>query len=281
MGLANLEREIKMPKLLNHQSSSVTKMLLIGDSGAGKTGALASLALAGYNLRIIDTDANLAILLNLLRPHPDALERVDYETLTDPRRNVGGRLVPRKATVWQRLSALIENWKTESAEFGPITTWTERDVLVVDTLSSASRAAMSFVLAMNNRLGQKPWQSDYGDAQEYVRSLLATFNDESVGCNIVVNSHITFVEPENGGAIHGYPNSIGKALAPEIGQYFGSILMAKSTGQGANAKHKLFTVPQGMVELKNSNPHKVKAEYSIETGLADYFKDIQSQSGTA
>ena len=40
-----------MAKLAAHQSAVTTKMLFIGDSGAGKTGALASLAGAGSGAR--------------------------------------------------------------------------------------------------------------------------------------------------------------------------------------------------------------------------------------
>ena len=62
-----------MPALSDHQSSQTTKMLFIGDSGSGKTGALASLAAAGYNLRILDVDNGVDILANLLRDPQVAL----------------------------------------------------------------------------------------------------------------------------------------------------------------------------------------------------------------
>ena len=55
-----------MPALGQHQSSDIVKMLFIGPSGAGKTGALASLASAGYNLRILDMDNGLDVLANVL-----------------------------------------------------------------------------------------------------------------------------------------------------------------------------------------------------------------------
>jgi len=57
-----------MPKLGDHQSKSTTKMLFVGDSGAGKTGALASLAAAGYHLHIMDLDNGLDVLNNYYDP---------------------------------------------------------------------------------------------------------------------------------------------------------------------------------------------------------------------
>ena len=62
-----------MASIRNHRASEVTKLLLVGDSGSGKTSSLASLANAGYNLRILDFDDGLAILpeylMLLLKTH--------------------------------------------------------------------------------------------------------------------------------------------------------------------------------------------------------------------
>lgn len=61
-------QEIKMASIKEHTSADVTKLLLVGDSGSGKTAALASLANAGKNLRILDYDDGLSILPDLLTP---------------------------------------------------------------------------------------------------------------------------------------------------------------------------------------------------------------------
>lgn len=283
-----------MPPLSQHQSSNTTKLLLIGDSGAGKTGACASLASAGYNLRFIDTDNGLDVLSNLLSgkgsPYkPDSMNRVDYETLTDPMKNVAGKLVPARATVWQRLLNLLDNWGPETTKdwsnkkvlnntsaLGPISTWGTQDVLVLDSLSRISNAALNFVLSMNARLGQQPHQSDYFTAQQMIEGLLQKLYDESIQCNVIMIAHIAYIGEENGPQ-HGYPASVGKALPPKIGQYFNTCLMMKTTGLGANQKRKLLTKTTGVVELKNSAPLKVKPEYDIEHGLAEYFADVRGQ----
>ena len=51
-----------MPLIANHKSSKRTRMLLIGDSGAGKTGSIMSLAAAGFQIRILDLDDGTDIL---------------------------------------------------------------------------------------------------------------------------------------------------------------------------------------------------------------------------
>jgi len=270
-----------MPSLADHQSSKTTKLLFCGDSGAGKTGALASLAAAGYNLRIVDLDNGLDVLANLLRDPKsqygaEALSHVAFETLTDPMKNINGKLIPRSATVWQRTAKLLDNWTTETAKFGPITTWTDRDVLVIDSLTMLSNAALNFVLAMNARLGQQAHQSDWYGGQQLIESLLQMLYDEGVKCNVIVLCHIAYIGEDNG-PVRGYPNTLGKALPPKVGRYFNSILMAKSSGSGQNVKRKILTNTSGVIELKNTAPTRVAAEYPLETGLADYFKALRGE----
>src|SRR3990167_5326691 len=100
-----------MANLANHPSALKTNLLFLGDSGMGKTGALASLAIAGYNLRIMDYDNGVDILANILKPGiqpymltPEqsltAISRVDYITLTDKFKTLGGRMFPESAKAW-------------------------------------------------------------------------------------------------------------------------------------------------------------------------------------
>lgn len=269
-----------MTKLSSHQSGTTTKLLLLGDSGSGKTGALASLAAAGYDLWFIDVDNGLDILKNALMDprssYPrDALDRVHYVTVTDPMKQSGGKLIPVKASTWTKVSKILsgdEPWGDEPKRRA--VDMTEKDVLVIDSLTFLSKAALAFNLSMNARLGQKPFQSDWYDGQLAVESLLEMLYDEAIKCNVVVISHITYIGEENSTQT-GYPATLGKALSPKVGRYFNSILQAKTVGYGANQKRVILTNTSNMVELKNSNPWGVKKEYPLETGLADFFRDVR------
>ena len=270
-----------MPNIAQHKSSQVTKLLLMGNHGAGKTGSLVSLAQAGYNLRILDTDAGLDVISSLARDDPryaQAASHIDYETFTDTMKSIGGKLAPGKATVWQNAMKLLDNWKTDSADYGPLTSWTSQDVLVIDSLSSLSKAALNFILAMNARIGQKPHQSDWYDGQLLVEGFLEKLADDNVKTNVVVLAHITFIGEESGPQ-QGYPNTLGSKLPPKVGRHFNSMLMMKSSGTGQNVKRQIHTAPQGLVELKNSAPTKVKPSYDIAFGLAEFFKDVRGEPG--
>ena len=74
-----------------------------------------------------------------------------------------------------------------------------------------------------------------------------------------------------------HPATLGRALSPKIGVFFNSVLFLKRSGTNASAKREFFTSPQGVVEVKNSAPFSVKTSYPIETGLADFFRDVRGE----
>lgn len=269
-----------MPDLMNHPASKTTKLLLMGDPGTGKTGSLASLAHAGYNLRIADLDNGLDVLKNLLMspktPYDkEAYKRVKYQTITERHVKITARSgpneVPAGASVWNRLTQLLMNWKTESEELGPVSSWTERDVFVLDSMTLAGIAAFNFANVSTAGDKNRDPRMLYFHAQNYLEYLMQCLYADEIKCNIIVTSHITFVGDDMN-IMHGYPTTIGRALSSKIGRYFNSCLLMKSEGKN----QKLYTVPVATkVELKSSAPLNVRDSYDIKFGLADYFKDVR------
>lgn len=290
-----------MAGITQHHSLNSTKLLLMGDSGTGKTGALASLVTAGYRLRIIDLDNGLDVLRDYLtNPKSryvaelkaksiDLDAAVRFVTITEQMKSIQGRLVPAKATVWSRLVALLDQWKEPDSEvnLGPVRSWGSEDVLVLDSFTFLGIAAMNYVQAMNGRLGvtevSNEWRREIGGAQRLLEGMLQTLYDSSIKCNVIVISHITYVDEESGVARipgenavpKGYPSALGRALSPRIPRYFNNVIQTKTSGSGNSTKHKLYTMPQGSVDLKSSSPLSVKPEYSIETGLAEFFAAVR------
>jgi hypothetical protein len=277
-----------MPSIKHHQSSTVTKLLLMGDPGAGKSGSVVSLAAAGYNLRILDMDNGLDVVKSFasdpksdyVKTNAEIANNIRYKTITDVMKNVNGRLIPGKAEAWSKAIKSIEHWKEDASDdepaidLGNITTWGPNDILVIDSLTFLCKAALNFILAMNGRLGQQAHQSDWYHAQTLVEGLLEQIKSEQVKCNVIMMAHVTTVGGE-GQPEKGYPMSLGKALSPKIGSYFNNALMIQTTGQGSNQKRRIKTNTTGIVELKNSAPLSVLPEYDISNGLAEYFKAVR------
>lgn len=275
-----------MPTLDEWAGSGVIKLLYLGDAASGKTGSLASLVYAGYNLRVIDFDKGLKVLQNIIKEKdPSLLKKVDVESFSDDYKNIGGRMVCTKAKAWAAATSKLSKWEP----YGPLETWGPKDILVIDSITFAGRAAVNYILSLNSRLGQSPYQSDYLEAQRMVESLCNLLHDDSVKTNIICITHIRELSKtetktnQQGNAVRipisgteqFYPETgTGQALSPTIGRYFNSILHCELS----YGKRRIRTQPspvKGSLALKSAGGSAIPADFPLETGLADYFKLVQ------
>jgi hypothetical protein len=298
------------------------KLLLIGKSGSGKTGSLAALVAAGYNLRIIDTDKGVRPLRSLLTdPHYPYAKIIAHRNIdlnravryipidtsmrlkTVFRKTPGGStntserlLAPEHGRAWDQVIDLLDNWKDGDLKLGSIRDWTPNDVLVLDSFSTLAMCAYYFNQSLNARLGAREegfdYQRDVGGAQSQLRRTLELLYDSSVGCNVIVISHITWVDESKGVAERprtvsedgksiplsnpdGYPSAIGRALSPQIGKYFNDMFVVRSSGSGEHVRRTISTVPQEGVLAKNSV--YLNRDYPVTYGLASIFAAIRGQ----
>lgn len=275
------------------------KLINIGDTGSGKTGAICSLAAAGYKVVIDDLDNGVEVLKDILTAPafgyaPAARLNIKWKTITEPMRVVGGQIVPKAATVWQRTVDSLGNFKMfkelnaageiveNPGTLGAIDTWGEDTVYVLDTLSTLGTAANNFNLMMNGNLGKKRTSMeemrDIGAAQTQLDKFLQLIFDESIKCNVILNTHVIFakedgsnIEPGYEGLRYAFPAAIGKALSPKMGKYFNHMLLTKKEGLTS----RIYTRGLPNVGLKSGAPSKVAASYDAKDGLAKYFEAIQ------
>lgn len=263
-----------MPTLSDVGRTAPAKIIVIGDSGTGKTGALASLVDMGYELFILDFDNGTDILGQLIKD-PKKRERVHVETLTDTGKISGFGLQQKIAKMnpqaFPKALGLLNKWvdSETKVDYGPVSSWTTERILVVDSLSFFGMAALDYVLARNGRATEQPWQSDWGEAMRMLEQALQIIYSSEVKCNVVMNSHVEYVTVE--GQTRGLPMGLGQKLPPKIGRYFNFMLMTKSRGVGDNVKRLIMTKPEANIELK-CPIIELKRELPLETGLADVFK---------
>lgn len=258
-----------MPKASEHSSANITKMLLIGSSGSGKTGALASLANAGYKLRIIDLDNGLDFLMRYMRKHhPDKLDNIEYVSLRDKfTTNSSQGIMPKGVpSAYTKAVGYLDKWEdgSQPASWGP------EYVMVVDSLTFLANAAYAWKQALNPQV-KDPRQIFYS-AQEAVEDVLALATSPEFNTNLIVTSHIKWMETPDGAA-KAFPSSIGGALGPKIPTYFNSLVLAETIGAGSSVRRQIRTAPTTFMDLKN--PAEISAPLPIETGLADFFKLAQ------
>jgi hypothetical protein len=159
-----------------------------------------------------------------------------------------------------------------------------------------AKCAYYFSQSLNGRLGARDqgfdYQRDVGEAQSQLTRLLELIYDSSIPCNVIVISHITWVDESQGVASRprtqtsdgkqllisnpdGYPSAIGRALSPQMGKYFNDVYVVQSSGSGASVRRSISTVPQDGVVAKNSV--FLDRDYPITYGLGEIFSRLRSQ----
>lgn len=270
-----------MPSLADHPGHSLVKILAIGDSGCAKTGSLVSLALAGYKLKIADFDNGLDVVAHLLRDHPEALARVEYETFTNEYEWKSGATqvgvkpgdVPKgrpvKADAIDRALARIKEWSAS----GPDT------FLVIDSTTSLGVRFMERIQALTGNAGKQPTQPEWGAAMSDFESFLNQMSSSSVTCNTIMFAHVTYVEVEGSAGASPYPTALGSKLPPKLPRYFNTMIGYRVEGTGDNAKREIVTTPHRGLGFKTPNPTKIKSRYplnpnEINRGLVDLIRDL-------
>jgi len=252
------------------QTNASVKLILIGDSGTGKTGALASLVEADYRLRVWDYDNKLAggILPIILKQRcPGKLHNVEFESLRDSLKGSPiGPILDGAPQAYTRGLALLDKWTDGTIP----KTWNDgKTVVVVDSLTFLSDAAFNWARGMNPS-AKDPRQWFY-TAQSAVEDTLALLTASSFQAHVIVISHVSWQDRPDG-TMKGYPSSVGKALGPTIPAYFENMALCQTMA----GKRTIQTVPTALVDLKNPAAFKMAPTLPIETGLADFFKTIRS-----
>lgn len=275
-----------MPLLSENPGTKRVKGLVLGNPGAGKTGALASLVKAGYKLRIYDFDNLMGSLISYVRKDcPEKLSdgSVMVQTFTDklkgsetPAMMQGKNLyVPQPIDgipkAYPNALKQFNHWKNESEDLGIPSTWGDNHVVVVDSLTTASRAAYRYCDFMNPGAGDK--RAIFYGAQQLIINLLTLLASESFDTNVLVIAHVDY-EKDQFEMLRGFPKSIGSAIRTDIAALFNCVLLFENQGQGASAKKVMRTNSTGIIDLKNPVSFKLADSLPIETGLAEFFKAV-------
>jgi hypothetical protein len=259
-----------MPNATDHKSSSITKRLLVGDSGVGKTTALAGLAQAGYHLHIYDFDNLLdPLIARLRREDAKALARIEFMSFRDKMKATPqGPTIDGQPTAFVDALRALDKWEDGSkpAEWGP------NHIAVIDSLTTMSRAAYFWARGLQGAAGIAEGVAVRGieprniffTAQQAVMNCIALLTSVNFSTNILVIAHIKYME--QGGITKGFPLSVGTAISPEIPTYFPSVTLATKSGE----KRILRTKSTSMIDLKDPRSFEYGDELPIED-LAKLF----------
>jgi hypothetical protein len=116
---------------------------------------------------------------------------------------------------------MCNNFKCDECEqsFGDITTWGTDRAVVLDSLTGISKMAMRLVVG--GKVAKAP--PDYGVAQETLMKLLDAWTTQC-HCWFTITAHQSMEKDESTGMIKRMPNTVGRAISPEIPNFFSDVL---------------------------------------------------------
>lgn len=266
-----------MPSLSEHSSSDVVKMILIGDSGCGKTGSLVSLVKAGYKLRIMDFDGLLRVLVEQIKIQcPDKIGNVSFLPFKDKlKASPSGPIPDGIPKAFNDAIQSLIRWKDGPNDLGNPAEWGGDTVLVIDTFTRVSDCALRWgeTMVPAGRSGQTDGRAGYFTAQSAIIDLMTLLNAESFHTNVILIAHVAY-QDRGDGTIRGFPRAVGKAINTEIPGFFEHILVAERSGTGATSIRTIKAVTNGMVETKSPFLDKhpeLKEPMPLNEALAKYF----------
>jgi hypothetical protein len=211
------------------------KILLMGDSGTGKTHAIRTLVEAGITPFVIFTEPGMETLGDLpdgswhykyippatqgwdaIRDMASKVNQLSFENLT--------KVQDMNRTKYSGLMQVIAACNDFSCDchgqhFGDVSKWNTDRALVVDSLSGLSDMAMS------HTVGGKPVRSpsDWGVAQNMIRMLLIPLTT-ATQCTFILTGHLAREYNEVTGGTSVMVSTLGQKLAPDIPRMFSDVI---------------------------------------------------------
>jgi hypothetical protein len=273
---------------------SPVRAMLVGYPGAGKTGALASIANMGYKIRFLDFDGNTEPLLRFTKP--EFLPNIDIVYFEDKmRRGAKGFEPLGNPTAFAGALDMMDHWKYTEADgtivdLGASKDWGCDTVVVLDSLTAMGEAAMRRVMFMANKnifnRTQQVWGIAQGEQEAFVNKLTSKSNN----FHVIVLAHLKMISPKDVQSGDSdltkqlkekaadlvptrlFPSALGQALPPIIGGHFPTLLLVEPKYlPGNKVKRMIKSVPRADLDLKVPIATDQQGDLEIETGLAHLF----------
>lgn len=304
-----------MPDPFDLTAGDGKKILLIGESGRGKTGALAALIAVGYKVFMIDTDKGSDILDGLLRddhfpyraymaqhnitpfysciPFDIPMGLIEVKIAGKTELTIG----PKSGSAFNDVFRQLNDWRTPDGEtFGNCSTWKSDCIIVVDTISTLGQMAKTYSQFLNNHPGllADEYGRDAGAARDLISRVITVLVSSTVKCNVIINAHVTRVDTSAGLAESpaqrlqerkkndrdAIPNSMESKGYPDVitrdfSTKVGKFFNNLFAACDSYGKREISTVPVDNIATKSAV--WLERSYPIETGLLEILCALRFQ----
>ena len=232
----------------NYEMSDRAIMLLMGDSGAGKTSLIASVANAGYKVRVADFENKLAVLNTHLTN--EGKKNLSYISFKDELNKIATAAKDFK-------KVLAMGWKDGAENFGKIETWGTDTIFVIDSLSALAEDMKHEALAISGRKSHEQLQvAEWGEAIRQMTNFLDYVTSDYFRCHILFTA-LPQVIDDDSGISRIYPAVVTKNFSTQVGRYFDNVLRIQSNRKG---ERSIRTCSDNKTELKILNSNKFESE---------------------
>ena len=213
------------------------KIMLIGESGSGKTHSLRTLLEAGITPFVLFTEPGMETLGDM----PDGSWHYKYvKPFTQKWSDIHNMMQKMNMLSFENMSKVTDPYKTSytglldtlnacnnftcdchGTAFGDVSKWSTDRAFVLDSLSGLGDMAMA------NAVGGKPTRSpaEWGMAQNAVRAILQPLTT-ATQCTFVLTGHLARERDEITGGSQVMVNTLGQKLAPDLPKMFSDVVMA-------------------------------------------------------
>lgn len=290
-----------MANLGDEDGEAPVFMLIAGDPGTAKTGALVALIEAGFKLRILDYDGNLDPLRPFVK-NKAMLRNVDAMYFEDKMR-VGNGFMQAEGipTAFKGALDALDEWKYTTKKgvavsLGKSRDWGSDTIVVLDSLTQMGDAAFSRSQKFLNRTPanttQQVWQLAMSEQLKFIKRLT---NRDEVRHHVIVLAHLKIISPKDTQKDDSdltkqlkeriaeivptklHPRALGYELPQVIAGEFPNFIKTESVVKFRDVKRIIRTQPDGLLDLKVAAPG-VPAELPIDDGLLTIFKALAPQA---
>ena len=249
-------------------------VVLMGPSGTGKTYSIGTLVDMGVEVFYLALESGMESLLGYwtdrglpippnLHWHKLVAPAASFTDMIATAKNINMLSLdslakmadPNKSKHNQFVSLLeaLNNFPDDRTgeTYGPVNTWDQSRVLVIDGATGISQCAMALVVggkAVRN-------QSDWGIAQDQVEKIVRMLCD-NCACHFILLAHVERETDAVLGGVKLMVSTLGKALAPKFPAMFSDVILTERQGDkwSWNTASAMADVKTRNLPIRSDNP---------------------------